>query len=83
MQSLRMLSKTAVASCNLHHVVSRIAKSVICKIWVVLQQLFSHICLAKLIISCCFAPFGRRASAARAKQQERINFAKQMCEKSC
>ena len=49
----------------------------------VLQQLFSHICLAKLILSCCFA----RAALARrpkgAKQQERINFAKQMCEKSC
>ena len=48
-----------------------------------LQQLPPHICLATLILSCCFAPFGRRASAARAKQQERINFAKQMCEKSC
>ena len=49
----------------------------------VLQQLFSHICLAKLILFCCFA----RAALARrpngAKQQERINFAKQMCEKSC
>ena len=65
------------------HIVTRFAKSAICKIRVVLQQLFSHICLAKLILSCCFAPFGRRASAARAKQQERINFAEQMCEKSC
>ena len=31
----------------------------------------------------CFAPFGRRASVARAKQQERINVAKQMCDGSC
>merc|ERR1712055_347204 len=49
----------------------------------VLQQLSSHICLPKLILSCCFA----RAALARRpkgeKQQERINFAKQMCEESC
>ena len=36
-------------------IVSHFAKSAICKIWVVLQQLFSHIRLAKLIISCCFS----------------------------
>ena len=49
----------------------------------VLQQLSSHICLAKLILSCCFS---RAALVRRPKggqQQERINFAKQMCEESC
>ena len=59
---------------------SGFARSLICRICVVLQQLSSHICLAKLILSCCFA---RDWSAARAKQQERINFANQMCEENC
>ena len=57
---------------------NHIAKRHICRIWIVLQ-LCSHICLAKLIISCCY----RRASTARAGQPERINFAKLMCELSC
>ena len=35
--------------CNIYFV-SPFAKRVICKIWVVLQQLSSHICLAKLIL---------------------------------
>ena len=56
----------------------RIAKSLICKLkiltYLVLQQLYSHICLVKLIISCRFA----RAALARRKkgekQQKRINF---------
>ena len=65
------------------HFVSRFAKSAICKIWVVLQQLFSHICLAKLILSCCFAQAALARRPKGAKQQERVNFAKQMCEKSC
>ena len=52
-------------------------------LWVALQQLCSHICLPKLISYCCFAPYGRRESAARGKKQEEINFAKQMCEQSC
>ena len=67
-------------------ILSRFAKSLICKLKIpslVLQQLSSHICLAKLTLSCCFA----RAALARrpkgVKQQERINFAKQMCEESC
>ena len=46
-----------------------------------LQQLPSHICLATLILSCCFAPFGRRAT--QAKQEETNNFCKQMREESC
>ena len=45
----------------------------------VLRQLYSHICLAKLILSCSFA----RAAFPGAKQQERINFDKQMCKQSC
>ena len=47
----------------------------------ILQQVFSHICLAKLVLSCCFAraAFARRPKGA--KQQERINFAKQICNK--
>ena len=49
----------------------------------VLQQLSSHICFTKLILSCCFARavFARRPNGA--KQQEIINFTKQMCEESC
>ena len=51
-------------------------------ILVVFQRICSHICLAKLILSCCFTLFGR-PSSARTKQQENINFAKQICESSC
>ena len=74
-----MLAMTVVNNFGL------IAKSLICKlkilICLLLQQLCSHICLATLIISCCLArAFGRPKGA---KEQERINFAKYMCEPSC
>ena len=34
-----------------------------------LQQLFSHICLAKLILSCCFAP----SVGAQARLEQKSN----------
>ena len=53
----------------------------------VFQQLYLHICLAILILSCCFdqdtlvrQPGRGGGAGGGQKESEKINFAKHMCE---
>ena len=66
------------------HVVSHFAKSVMCRIWVVLQQLCSHICLAELYFFFVFCPpAGSPLRGFGQNTKKKSNFTKQMCEQSC
>ena len=69
-----LLKKYPVGNINSQLVVSHIAKSVICRIWVILQQLCSHSTFVWQIFLCVLLRCDVTASWLWAKHQEKIKF---------
>ena len=83
-----LLPKKRETNCAIHNIAIRIFNSIIS-----LRKLLSVSTNSVLYYynrefnsmgsRVCFSPSGRSASASWAKEQEKIDFAKQMCERSC